>query len=65
MLVLTRKQNETIVIDNRIEVKVLQVKGNRIRIGIGAPADVAIRRGELEPLVVQEVELACDGPQAA
>jgi len=49
MLVLTRKQNEAIVIDQRITVRLLRVQGNRIRIGIEAPEHVAIRRGELDP----------------
>ena len=51
MLVLGRKQDESIVIDGRITVKVLQVKGNRLRLGIEAPEDVPIRRAELAPLL--------------
>jgi carbon storage regulator CsrA len=47
MLVLSRKVNEEIVIDGQIRVQVLQVKGKTIRLGISAPADVKILRGEL------------------
>uniref|UniRef100_A0A7C4LS62 Translational regulator CsrA n=1 Tax=Schlesneria paludicola TaxID=360056 RepID=A0A7C4LS62_9PLAN len=47
MLVLTRKQGERIHIDGCIEVTVLSVEGHRVRIGIEAPHDVPIRRGEL------------------
>lgn len=47
MLVLTRKKNESIVIDGRIEIEVLQLKTGGVRIGIKAPRDVAIMRGEL------------------
>jgi carbon storage regulator len=47
MLVLTRKVGERIVIDNRIVVEVLQVKGNRVRLGIEAPAGATILRQEL------------------
>ena len=47
MLVLTRKQGEHIEIDGCIEVTVLSVEGRRVRLGIQAPAEVAIRRGEL------------------
>ena len=47
MLVLTRKQDESIVIDGRITVRILRLKGNSVRVGIDAPADVHIRRGEL------------------
>ena len=50
MLVLTRKKDETIVLDGRITVKVLQVKGSTIRLGIEAPREVPVRRGELEPI---------------
>ena len=51
MLVLGRKQDESIIIDGRITVKVLQVKGNRLRLGIEAPEDVPIRRAEIAPLL--------------
>ncbi len=47
MLVLSRKKNESIVIDGNIVVTVLQVHGNRVRLGIEAPADVGIHRIEL------------------
>ena len=52
MLVLTRKKHDSIVIDGRILVEVLQVKGNGIRLGITAPPDVSILRGELKPFGV-------------
>lgn len=54
MLVLSRKTNETIVIDGRITLEVLQIKGNQIRIGINAPADVRILRGELKPFGMED-----------
>jgi carbon storage regulator len=47
MLVLTRKIGERIVIDNQIVIEVLQVKGNRVRLGIEAPAGAVILRQEL------------------
>jgi carbon storage regulator len=47
MLVLSRKQNETIVIDNRITITVVQLKGGGVRLGIDAPHDVTINRGEI------------------
>jgi carbon storage regulator CsrA len=54
MLVLSRKVNEEIIIDGRIRVQVLQVKGKTIRIGISAPDDVKILRGELQPFAIEE-----------
>ena len=47
MLVLTRKKDESVVIDNRVTVRILRLKGNVVRVGIEAPADVQIRRSEL------------------
>jgi carbon storage regulator len=49
MLVLTRKTNEEIVINGNIRVRVLGVHGGRIRLGIDAPAEIGVRRSELEP----------------
>ena len=50
MLVLSRKKNQSVVIGPGITVKVLEIKGNTIRIGIDAPHDVSIRRSELRLL---------------
>ena len=47
MLVLTRRTGETILIGDDIEITVLVVDGNQIRVGIDAPEDVRILRGEL------------------
>jgi carbon storage regulator len=47
MLVLTRKAGERIVVDDSIVVEVLEVQGNRVRIGIQAPQGVPILREEL------------------
>ncbi len=44
MLVLTRKINERIVIGDGVEVVVLSVRGNRVTLGIVAPAEMSIRR---------------------
>jgi len=47
MLVLSRKPGETIVIGGGIKVTVLEVKGNKLRLGIEAPPEVRVMRGEL------------------
>lgn len=49
MLVLTRKKEEAIVINGNVTVKVLQVMGNTVRLGIAAPESVKILRRELCP----------------
>ena len=47
MLVLTRKLNETIMIDGNIAVTVVGIRGNQIRLGITAPESLKIYRSEL------------------
>jgi carbon storage regulator len=47
MLVLSRKKNESIVIDGNIKVTILAIRGRQIRLGIEAPQDVPICRSEL------------------
>ena len=47
MLVLSRKVGEQLVIDGNITVEVVRIRGNRITLGIVAPSDVKILRGEL------------------
>lgn len=54
MLVLSRKIGEKLVIDGNITVQVVRVKGNRITLGIVAPAEVKVLRGELEPYPAEE-----------
>jgi carbon storage regulator len=47
MLVLSRKVGETVVIGNSVTVTVVEVTGNRVRLGISAPEDISILRSEL------------------
>ncbi|WP_040287096.1 carbon storage regulator CsrA [Sporosarcina koreensis] len=47
MLVLSRKPNESIKIGDNIELKIIEIKGDTVRIGIEAPKSVEILRGEL------------------
>ena len=49
MLVLTRKQKEEIRIGDNVKITILRVKGQSVRIGIEAPNDVRVIRGELKP----------------
>ncbi|MGQ0634263.1 MAG: carbon storage regulator [Planctomycetaceae bacterium] len=69
MLVLTRKLNEAIWLGDAIRITVIDVKGSKVRLGIEAPQEVSIRRGELpapdsfgchaEPGVTAPRSLAC------
>ena len=47
MLILTRKDNESLFIGDEIEITVLGVKGNQVRIGIDAPKDIDVHRDEV------------------
>ncbi len=46
MLVLSRKKNESIVIDGNIVITVVEVRGDKVRIGIEAPSEVPVTRPE-------------------
>ncbi len=53
MLALSRKKNEALVIDNKIEVTILEIKGDQVKVGISAPKEVPIYRKEVY-LQIQE-----------
>lgn len=53
MLALTRKKGEALVINNNIEVTILEIRGDQVKIGISAPKDVPIYRKEVY-LQIQE-----------
>lgn len=61
MLVLSRKLGEKLVIGDNITVVVSRVAGNRVTLGIEAPGDVRIIRGELRPEFEVEVPAARSG----
>ena len=54
MLVLTRKLNESIIIGNDIEITVLAIEGEQIKLGINAPKNVEIHRKEVYLSIQQE-----------
>ena len=47
MLALSRKKNEALVINNNVEVTILEIKGDQVKIGINAPKEVPIYRKEV------------------
>jgi len=47
MLVLSRKKNESIVINDKIVITVVEVRGDKVRLGVVAPKDVAVHRQEV------------------
>ena len=54
MLVLSRKRNESIVIDEHIVITVVEVRGDKVRLGIEAPSDVAVHRKEVYEAIQRE-----------
>lgn len=54
MLALSRKQGESIVIGNNIEITVLEAKGDQVKIGISAPKSVPVYRKEIYAQIQEE-----------
>jgi len=64
MLVLTRKLGETIVIGDDITIKVVDIHGKQIRLGIEAPTEISIFRGEIYARIQEENQRAALGDQS-
>lgn len=60
MLVLTRKSNESVIIGDNIEVKVLGVRGDQVSLGFSAPAEMRINRKEVFEAIQAENKAAAD-----
>lgn len=54
MLVLSRKKNESITIGENIRVMIIDVHGDRVRIGIEAPKDIPVHRKEILEAILRE-----------
>ena len=66
MLALTRKKGESLVVNNNIEITVLEIRGDQIKIGISAPKNVPVYRKEVYLQIQKENEasLKADGLEA-
>ena len=58
MLALTRKKDESIIIGDNIEVKILGIEGDRVRLGIEAPREVTIHMQEVYDQIQEENKAA-------
>lgn len=62
MLVLSRKLTETIKIGDEIEVSILAVEGDQVKLGIQAPKSVDVHRGEVYEAIQSENSIAANKP---
>ncbi len=60
MLALSRKKNEALIINNNIEITVLEIKGEQVKIGITAPKEVPVYRKEVYVQIQEENKASVD-----
>ena len=60
MLALTRKKGESLVVNNNIEITILEVRGDQVKIGIAAPKNVPIYRKEVYLQIQKENQASID-----
>ena len=60
MLALSRKKGEALIINNNIEVTILEIKGDQVKIGIGAPKEVPIYRKEVYVQIQEANKVAAE-----
>ena len=65
MLILTRKTGESIMIGDAIEVQIVEMKGDQVKIGISAPKDVKLYRKEVFTAILEENAAAAKSSSAA
>lgn len=65
MLALTRKKGDSIIIGDNIELIVLDIQGDQVRIGIDAPRNIAVHRKEIYDQIQQENKTAAISSQSA
>lgn len=57
MLVLSRKKNESIIINDHITVTVVEIRGDKVRLGIEAPKEVSVHRREVYEAIRSQAQL--------
>lgn len=60
MLALSRKKNEALIINNNIEITILEIKGEQVKIGITAPKEIPIYRKEVYVQIQNENKASVD-----
>ena len=65
MLVLSRKKNESIVINNDITIVVVEIRGDKVRLGVEAPKEVPVHRREVYDAIKRNEQLSKEGDSAS
>ena len=65
MLALTRKLNESIMIGNDVEITILDIKGDQVKLGINAPKSVPVYRKEIYMQILESNKEAVEGNNAS
>ena len=65
MLVLSRKKNESIVINNDITIVVVEIRGDKVRLGVEAPKEVPVHRREVYEAIHRKDAAAAEGKAEA
>jgi carbon storage regulator len=56
MLVLSRRKGESIVVDDNIEITIVDIRGNKVRLGISAPRNVSVHRKEVYEAIQSQTQ---------
>ena len=54
MLVLSRKKNESIVVNGDVEIVIVEIRGDKVRVGVNAPKSVPVHRKEVAEAIVRK-----------
>jgi len=65
MLVLSRKKDESIIINDHIRVTVVEIRGDKVRLGIDAPKDVSVHRREVYEAIQNQLKAHESTPSAS
>lgn len=61
MLVLSRKKNESIIVNNNVSIVVVEIRGDVVRLGVEAPKDISVNRREVHERIQRQT--ATEGPE--
>ena len=65
MLVLSRKKNESIVINDDITIVVVEIRGDKVRLGVEAPKEIPVHRREVYDAIRRSEQQAAEGSPAS